>query len=1259
MPGYFPDDNIQIDGLSGVCYQGCYKLLSTISSLTGITLSIFSPHGKQITPALHLAPFCKNLISESDSPEEHECLSRRKCMDFHEKLFEEAKEKQEPVLDTCKFGIKSFIYPLKIENRPVFYVVGGHFFSKPGLEMRKAILAKYPEIKEEDIDLYLKTPILDEDKFEAVLDKLSELPGILKDEIEKKDQELKVSNVMSFISEISRELTGDIRLKELLLTIVDRITQTFEVDKCAIALLDDSRKFIEVFASNDEYADKIFGGKIEENKGATGIVCKTGNTLYSYDAQNDRRLESTPLSAWNVKSLLSVPLKVGGHVKGLMHLVSQDKKRLFHQKEIEFVEALASEVSLVIETARLYNETQKRADEISQSRDEMKNYFIKIGKGLSTSLNLKHLLKLIVELSVHLTHADAGSIYLIENKVLSKYVAVTFDEKYSSQKNKKMLETDLPIYTSEHYLDKKFGPGEIKSYLGVPLETKGEIKGLLNIIDRKRREFTPEEVELLSIFAGHAAMGIDNTRLFELEKKKAREASSLYEAARSIGASVTLEEVLDHSVEQLTRVVGVNRCLILLLDYKKLELNVAASKGLSEEQKDFFSVYSLAIDEISDDLWDTLIKGQPLKLTETTGNSAFERFFEVLPTNSCLISPLLSKEQLTGLIILDDSRIAHSFTEAQVRVIMTLAIQIATAIQRATLVDRLEGNLDQLKALHQVSTAVTGTLKLSRVFDLVVDKASHLVNAAATSMLSWEEEKRVYELKASRGLWGELANPELHKRISEKTVRRRRYMTYYVSTDIEPIDSEIHEALKSSSMGGYISIPLVSRKKVVGILNCFTKEGNKFDSQSVRLLRSFANQSAIAIENAGLYAIIRNKVRELATVFDVGKSITSTLELDKVLDEITRQVVSVMEADAASIMLLDKEHEDLRILKTHGLSEYELGETFNVGSGIAGIAVKTSRPMVLLDEDESSSPFKFPRRVKKEGLKSILSVPLKVRDRVIGLINIYKKEIYHFRSYEINLLSTIANSAAVAIENARLYKEQYNVAQVIRRNLMPAQEVEYKGIDVGQVYIPSEILSGDYFEVIPIGNKRYGLVIADVSGKGTEAAIYNARAKYILRSYAVADYSPSQVLTLLNHLMEVETEIDKFISLVYLDLNLNTNELKFSSAGHEPLIIWDDSEKEVKIFENNDLLIGVFPDTSYSEELFQVGPGDIIILYTDGINEARSREGEFFGINRLIEIVRENFHLSSQALANKIHTSVQKFTRRKITDDFSLLIVTI
>jgi GAF domain-containing protein len=1257
----FPFEDIKTGEGLNACYQSCFSLLDTVSALTGLTLVLVSAKKELITASATINEFCNELCGKNSG------ALRQECIRFHEDLLKQALSTGQIQTGICKYNLKSFVLPLKINGGfPGHFVAGGHFF--PDILPESTPLLSLPDkyISADLAELHKKSVTLSEKQFLTIIDKLLLIQDLYTNEKKRECQEARFTKVASFISEVASQLSGEINLKDLLLSVNEKVCITYEMDQCSIALWDEKRQFVETYASNSIYADEIIGRSIKPGDGATGIVAQTGESFYSYDAVNDPRLDSEKIKQWGIKSLLSIPLKIGSRVTGCMHLVAENERRMFQKQEIEFAEALGSEVAIVIDAARLYNSSQKKALDLEKSRDELKSHFIRLGAALSNTFDLKQLLKIIAEISCSFTNSEAGSIFLIEDKKLEKQVTVMRsafsdnpDEIYDG-----LLDSGrgfMTSFSSSNSMEINFLPGRIKSYLGIPLSRQGQTKGMLNIFDFKERDYKPEQVEMLSFFADHAALAIDNAKIFEHEQKKAKEATILYQAAKSIGESVELSEVLRHSAEQLIRLVGVDRCLIMLLDSKKLEFYVSSEKGLSEEQKDFFSMYKIPIDEINEDLWKELVQGKPILLSGSPVNCpAFERFFKVFPTNSCLLAPLFTKEQLNGLIYLDDSRLAHLFTEAQIRLVMTIALQIASAIQRGTLVNQLEGNLDQLKALHQVSTAVTGTLSLPKVFELIVDKASHLIEAPAASIITLEEKVHKYEMKSSIGLSGDIADPAFHEAISAMTAKRRRYLTYYVSANSEPEEPFIVQTLESSGMGGYISVPLISRKKVVGVLNCFCRANDKFDSQEIRLLRSFANQAAIAIENASLYNIIRNKVRELATVFEVGKSITSTLELDKVLEEVCTSVSSVMGADAVSIMNLDEENQQLEIIRTMGLGKYSQGEIIKVGAGIAGIAAKTGRPMVLHDQENQGSPYKFPQQVKRDGLRTILSVPLKVRNRIMGLLNIYKRELFHFSTNEINLLSTLANQAAVAIENARLYNEQFKIAQIIQKNLMPQIEMNFPNIDVGSIYIPSEKLSGDYFEIIQMSKFRYGLVISDVSGKGTEAAVYNARTKYILKSYAMADYPPSDILTLTNQLMEEETTADKFISLLYVDLDLEADEIIVSSAGHEPLIIWDDSEKEAyTILEPSNIPIGVFPDTTYEEKLYKVSKGDILVLYTDGITEARSREGEFFGVDRVLDLVRNNFHLDSQGLASKIYTAVQKFTRRKITDDFSLLTVKI
>jgi ligand-binding sensor protein len=286
--------------------------MQTIASLSGITLAMFTLDGKQCSPGENVNPFCQ-LVSNRLSPDS----TFEECMRCHKEAFVESARTGNLCIKECKYKLKTFVLPLKDPNgKPIFYIIGGHFLSKSNNPSLKKI-ANQLSVPVEDIkELYKKTPIIDDDKFNLIIDKLTQISDIYIQELDKEKQDQEVSRVVTFISELSQKLSGGIGLKELLTSVVEKVSSTFTVEKCAIALFDDTRQFIEVFASNNnEYADKIFE-KVRPGKGATGIVLSTGDIFYSYDAEQDNRIDNAPLVEWKIKTLLTLPLKVSGSIIG-------------------------------------------------------------------------------------------------------------------------------------------------------------------------------------------------------------------------------------------------------------------------------------------------------------------------------------------------------------------------------------------------------------------------------------------------------------------------------------------------------------------------------------------------------------------------------------------------------------------------------------------------------------------------------------------------------------------------------------------------------------------------------------------------------------------------------------------------------------------------------------------------------------------------------------------------------------------------------
>jgi sigma-B regulation protein RsbU (phosphoserine phosphatase) len=787
--------------------------------------------------------------------------------------------------------------------------------------------------------------------------------------------------------------------------------------------------------------------------------------------------------------------------------------------------------------------------------------------------------------------------------------------------------------------------------LTVPLVRRQQVKALVTLFFEPGEIVVDSRLNLMFALSKQAALAVDTMLNHEREQEQAREAQILYNAARTIDDCHDLEEVLEQSATALARVAEVKRCIILLRDHQRTYFSVVAATGLSPDQEEFFAAFRLTLSQFPDYMRKAITEGRSLSSDEyDLRESALGRLCSLMPGAGFLLVPLLAKDRVIGLIYLDDPRGDAQIGESARRMVMTLSLQVGNAVQRATLLNQLQENLGPLRALYQVSTAITGTLSLNKVVKLIVEQAVELLEHSACALLVLDEMGEGFRLETSVGLSDELLDPALQARMARVAVERKKATTLYLEKDPESLEFE--GVLRRSQFGGLLTVPLVARKKMVGVLNCFVGPQMRFRQQEIRLLRGFANQAAIAVENARLHGLVRFKMGELGTLFEVSKAVTSTLQLDRVLEEIVRHVRDILRADACSLMLVEANY---LVMKTQeGLEGARNCRPIALGQGVAGTAAKTGQPTVVLDQ--SGSPHEFPTKVKAQGLKTILCVPVETRGRVIGLINVYFKELMTHTPAQVNLLIALGSQAAVAIENARLYAEKQRVTELLHTALIPKEKLGFPGVLVGHRFKPSMDLSGDYYDLIPLDQDRFFMVIADVSGKGPDAAIQALQAKHILGSYALAGYGPSASLRMLNHQVS-QQNISKQVTVFCAQADLARRQLRFACAGHEQPLFYRKGDSEPSLLKAEGILIGAIDDYEYVEQTVELEPGSLLLLYTDGITEARNPQGEFFGLARIMQALVSHGEGHPTRLVNGLYNRVRKFTRENITDDFSLLAV--
>jgi serine phosphatase RsbU (regulator of sigma subunit) len=414
----------------------------------------------------------------------------------------------------------------------------------------------------------------------------------------------------------------------------------------------------------------------------------------------------------------------------------------------------------------------------------------------------------------------------------------------------------------------------------------------------------------------------------------------------------------------------------------------------------------------------------------------------------------------------------------------------------------------------------------------------------------------------------------------------------------------------------------------------------------------------------------RASADRLALLYHLSQEFNSSLDLDEVLNRVMDEVIVATRAERGFVMLYNDQGE-LFFHVARGIDQRSIAEPeFQISLSI--VESVAQRGQAVLTSDALVDPaWNMRQSIRLLKLRSILCVPLQVKDRILGTVYVdNRKAAGIFSKADLELMTAIAASAAIAIENARLYQlavekgrleSELSMARQVQSELIPQEVPQIKGWEFAARWLPAHQVAGDFYDFIPTVEKGLGIVVADVSDKGMPAALFMALTRSTVRASMDPSLSPSEGVARSNSRISEDSTSGMFVTLFYGLLDPLKGSLTYVNAGHNPPLHFHQGKRAGQGFlsqlERTGMALGVDPDTSYGQISLATNPGDFMVFYTDGVTDALNAAGQDFGMENLETVIFSQRSNSAQEIASALEYALTRFIGdQPLFDDITFVI---
>lgn len=480
-----------------------------------------------------------------------------------------------------------------------------------------------------------------------------------------------------------------------------------------------------------------------------------------------------------------------------------------------------------------------------------------------------------------------------------------------------------------------------------------------------------------------------------------------------------------------------------------------------------------------------------------------------------------------------------------------------------------------------------------------------------------------------------------------------------------------HVAGERRGLAMHASAPLRSGERVLGILNVAASDWTSFSPQALALLTNVGSQMGIALERAQLYDLLQERrIHEQAALLSFSQQLLSRGNLQDLMDFLVTEVRQMLEVDATALLLPGDDPDFLHFRAARGWQGDPVAAGHKVPADVRsgpGLAMQLQRPVLTRDLQQDNPTPWAPDWLLAEGFRGHAVVPLIVNGQSIGALVVNTRKPHLLDEGGTRFLNLMANQGAIAIEKARLQEKEVEQLQMeremelgrkIQLSLLPETCPSVPGWEFAATYRAARLVGGDFYDFIDLAPSRLGLVIGDVVGKGVPAALLMALSRTTIRTMAMSDRGPADILKQANDLILRDSRSDLFLTAVYAELDTQNGRLAYALGGHNRPLWYRASDGEIEELLADGMFLGSLPDIALEERTIDAAPGDLLVFYTDGVTEAMDQKYALFGEERLKAAIANLAGASAQEVLDGILARVRSFVGNATpSDDLTLFVV--